>query len=153
MRAIRFATSLRLNAFLSALTTGLLSSGIFYQQEAIAQVISDGTTSTIVNPNGNNFTILNGIVKGTNLFHSFSNFSVPTGGSANFDLVNTPNITTIFSRVTGGNVSNIDGLIRTLNSSNPLSLFLMNPAGIVFGQNASLLSYLRIDLLLKCSNH
>ncbi|MEH2320342.1 S-layer family protein [Nostoc sp.] len=99
---------------------------------------SDGTTNTIVNPNSNNFTILNGIQKGNNLFHSFNNFSVPTGGSARFDLINTPNITTIFSRVTGGNVSNIDGLISTLNSSNPVSLFLMNPAGIVFGKNASL---------------
>ncbi|WP_335122252.1 S-layer family protein [Nostoc sp.] len=99
---------------------------------------SDGTTNTIVNSNANNFTILNGIEKGNNLFHSFSNFSVPTGGSANFNLINTPNITTIFSRVTGGNVSNIDGLIRTLNSSNSVSLFLMNPAGIVFGANARL---------------
>ncbi|WP_334946471.1 S-layer family protein [Nostoc sp.] len=99
---------------------------------------SDGTTNTIVNPNGNNFTILNGIEKGNNLFHSFSNFSISTGGSAKFDLTNTPNITTIFSRVTGGNVSNIDGLIRTLNSTNAVSLFLMNPAGIVFGKNASL---------------
>ncbi|MHC5828528.1 MAG: filamentous hemagglutinin N-terminal domain-containing protein, partial [Nostoc sp.] len=93
---------------------------------------------TIVNPSGNNFTIINGIEKGNNLFHSFSNFSVRTGGSATFDLINTPNITTIFSRVTGGNVSNIDGLISTLNSSNPVSLFLMNPAGIVFGANARL---------------
>ncbi|MHC5825729.1 MAG: two-partner secretion domain-containing protein, partial [Nostoc sp.] len=32
----------------------------------------------------------------------------------------------------------MDGLISTLNSSNPVSLFLMNPAGIVFGKNASL---------------
>ena len=43
-------------------------------------------------------------------------------GSASFDLSNTPNITTIFSRVTGGNVSNIDGLIQTLNSNNPVNL-------------------------------
>ncbi|MEH2320340.1 S-layer family protein [Nostoc sp.] len=99
---------------------------------------SDGTTNTIVNQSGNNFTIINGIEKGNNLFHSFSNFSVPTGGSANFNLINTPNITTIFSRVTGGNISNIDGLIQTLNGNNPVSLFLMNPAGIVFGKNASL---------------
>jgi filamentous hemagglutinin family protein len=105
---------------------------------AIARVTSDGTANTIVNQSGNNFNILNGRNKGNNLFHSFSNFSVPTGGSATFDLINTPNITTIFSRVTGGNVSNIDGLIRTFNSNNPVSLFLMNPAGIVFGQNASL---------------
>ncbi|MBR8834575.1 MAG: S-layer family protein [Stigonema ocellatum SAG 48.90 = DSM 106950] len=104
----------------------------------MAQVTSDGTTNTVVKLNGNNFTILNGIEKGKNLFHSFSNFSVPTGGAATFDLSNTPNITTIFSRVTGGNVSNINGLIQTFNSNNPVSLFLMNPQGIVFGQNAAL---------------
>ncbi|MEA5572717.1 S-layer family protein [Calothrix sp. UHCC 0171] len=115
---------------------GILAGGM--SLPATAQVISDGTTNTIVNSIGNNFTILNGIDKGNNLFHSFSNFSVPTGSAATFDLTNTPNITTIFSRVTGGNVSNIDGLIQTLNANNPVSLFLMNPNGIVFGENASL---------------
>ena len=123
-------------AFLFILISGLLTPGMMLS--AIAQVTSDGTTNTTVNLSGNNFTILNGIEKGNNLFHSFSNFSVPNGSSATFDLINTPNITTIFSRVTGGNVSNIDGLIRTLNSTNPVSLFLINPAGIVFGENARL---------------
>ncbi|QLE44565.1 S-layer family protein [Nostoc sp. C052] len=123
-------------AFLIILTTGLFTPGIM--RPAIAQVISDGTTKTIVNPNGNNFTIINGIEKGNNLFHSFSNFSIPAGGSATFDLVNTPTITTIFSRVTGGNISDINGLISTINNSNSVSLFLMNPAGIVFGKNAAL---------------
>ncbi|MEH2091318.1 two-partner secretion domain-containing protein [Nostoc sp.] len=123
-------------AFLFILISGLLTSGMM--RSAIAQVTSDATTNTVVNQSGNNYTIINGIEKGNNLFHSFSNFSVPTGGSANFDLINTPNIATIFSRVTGGNVSNIDGLISTLNSNNPVSLFLINPAGIVFGKNARL---------------
>ncbi|AKG24396.1 filamentous hemagglutinin [Calothrix sp. 336/3] len=106
----------------------------------VAQVASDGTTKTIVNPNSNIFTIINGTAKGNNLFHSFSNFSVPTGSEARFDLVNTPNITNIFSRVTGGNISNIDGLIKTINNNpnNAVSLFLMNPNGIIFGQNAKL---------------
>ncbi len=144
MGAIRKATSQRLKVFLGAIITGLLTSGILLpaillsSRSARAQVTSDGTTNTIVNPSGNNFKIINGIEKGNNLFHSFSNFSVPTGGSASFDLVNTPNITTIFSRVTGGNISNIDGLIRTLNSSNPVSLFLLNPSGILFRPNAKL---------------
>ncbi|MHC5734816.1 two-partner secretion domain-containing protein [Nostoc sp.] len=135
---------MRVLPFLFILTTGLFTPGMMpsailpWSGCANAQVTSDGTTNTIVNPSGNNFNILNGIEKGNNLFHSFSNFSVPTGGSATFDLINTPNITTIFSRVTGGNVSNIDGLIQTLNGNNPVSLFLMNPAGIVFGKNASL---------------
>ncbi|MEH2066320.1 MAG: S-layer family protein [Nostoc sp.] len=128
MRAVPFLFSI--------LTSGLFTSGMLLR--ATAQVTSDGTTNTIVNRSGNNSTILNGVDKGNNLFHSFSNFSVPTGGSATFDLINTPNITTIFSRITGGSVSKIDGLIQTLNSNNPVSLFLMNPAGILFGENASL---------------
>ncbi|BAB76813.1 all5114 [Nostoc sp. PCC 7120 = FACHB-418] len=121
---------------LTALTTGLFTSTL--SLPTLAQVTSDNTTNTTVNAIGDDFSILNGIDKGNNLFHSFSNFSVPTGGKATFDLTNTPNITTIFSRVTGGNVSQIDGLIRTLSSNNPVSLFLMNPNGIVFGPNASL---------------
>ncbi|AKG20327.1 two-partner secretion domain-containing protein [Calothrix sp. 336/3] len=121
-----------------SLVTGVITIGIFLP--AMAQVTSDGTTQTIVNPNSNIFTIINGTAKGNNLFHSFSNFSVPTNGSAIFDLVNTPNITTIFSRVTGGNISNIDGLIKTVNNNpnNAVSLFLMNPNGIIFGKDAKL---------------
>ncbi|MGM3307454.1 two-partner secretion domain-containing protein [Anabaena sp. WFMT] len=142
---------MRVAPFLLIFTTGLLTPGIMLTAillwslgamakptVGIAQVTSDGTTNTTINSIGNDFNILNGMEKGHNLFHSFSNFSVPTGGSATFDLTNTPNITNIFSRVTGGNISNIDGLIQTINNSNPVSLFLINPAGIVFGQNASL---------------
>ncbi|MBD2202488.1 S-layer family protein [Calothrix sp. FACHB-1219] len=127
MRAIKF---------LAAFTTGLLTAGMVLP--AMSQVISDGTTNTVVKSDNNNFTIINGIEKGNNLFHSFSNFSVPSAGSATFDLVNTPNITNIFSRVTGGNISEINGLISTINSNNSVNLFLMNPAGIVFGKDAVL---------------
>jgi len=130
MSAINQGISLQLSTLLIFIS--------LFTLRAMAQVKSDGTTNTIVNVNGNDFTILNGIEKGNNLFHSFSNFSIPTGGSASFDLSNTPNVTTIFSRVTGGNISNIDGLIQTINGNSPVSLYLMNPAGIVFGKNASL---------------
>ncbi|ELS33356.1 MULTISPECIES: filamentous hemagglutinin N-terminal domain-containing protein [Pseudanabaena] len=116
--------------------------GMFLPIAVTAQPITaDGTLSTTVtSPDNLNFTITNGNQpnSGANLFHSFSQFSVPTGGSATFNLVNTPNITTIFSRVTGGSVSNIDGLIQTINNNNPVSLFLLNPSGIIFGANASL---------------
>ncbi|MEH1940482.1 MAG: S-layer family protein [Nostoc sp.] len=105
---------------------------------ANAQVTPDSTLNTTVSQTDNNFTITNGSAANSNLFHSFQQFSVPTGGSVTFDLANTPNISTIFSRVTGGNISNIDGLIQTINSNNPVSLFLINPSGIVFGPNAQL---------------
>ncbi|MEH1935823.1 MAG: S-layer family protein [Nostoc sp.] len=103
-----------------------------------AQVTPDGTLNTTVSQSGNNFTITNGSAANSNLFHSFRQFSVPIGGSATFNLINTPNISTIFSRVTGGNISNIDGLIQTINSNNPISLLLINPSGIIFGANAKL---------------
>ena len=100
---------------------------------ALAQITPDGTTSTTVNVDGNNFEINDGDRAGSNLFHSFQDFSVPTGGEAFFNNAN--DISNIFSRVTGGSVSNIDGLIRASGSAN---LFLINPAGIVFGQGARL---------------
>ncbi len=118
-------------AFLSGLISGLLTSGFILP--AVAQVTSDGTTNTTVNPNGNNFDILNGIQKGNNLFHSFKEFSIPTGASATFN--NSNDVVNIINRVTGGNISNIDGLIKASGNAN---LFLINPAGIIFGENASL---------------
>ena len=100
---------------------------------AVAQVNPDGTTSTTVETEGNNFTINDGDIAGDNLFHSFENFSVPNGGSATFN--NADSVANIFSRVTGGNISSIDGAI---NANGTANLFLINPAGILFGENASL---------------
>ncbi|MGL5942631.1 MAG: filamentous hemagglutinin N-terminal domain-containing protein [Waterburya sp.] len=100
---------------------------------ALAQVTSDGTVNTQVTENGNVAEITGGQTRGGNLFHSFRDFSVGTGNEAFFN--NATDISNIFSRVTGGNISNIDGLIRSNGSAN---LFLINPAGILFGENARL---------------
>ncbi|WP_413201396.1 filamentous hemagglutinin N-terminal domain-containing protein, partial [Nostoc piscinale] len=97
-----------------------------------AQVTPDGTLNTAVS-GSNHYSITNGTRVGNNLFHSFSQFSIPTGSSASFD--NATDIQNIFSRVTGGNLSNIDGRVSANGNAN---LFLLNPAGMIFGKNASL---------------
>ncbi len=98
-----------------------------------AQVIRDGSTNTTVTPSNSGVSIEGGERAGSNLFHSFQEFSVPVGTEAFFNNAN--DIVNIFSRVTGGKLSNIEGSIRANGAAN---LFLINPAGIVFGQNARL---------------
>jgi filamentous hemagglutinin family protein len=112
------------------LLTGLLS---WIALPSAAQVTPDNSTSTTVTNNGAQTTIEQGDRAGDNLFHSFRDFSVPNGGEAFFN--NAADIVNIFSRVTGGNISNIDGLLRANGGAN---LFLINPAGIIFGDGASL---------------
>ncbi|PZV12566.1 MAG: hypothetical protein DCF22_12190 [Leptolyngbya sp.] len=91
---------------------------------------------TIVTPSGNQFDIHGGQFSADrqNLFHSLERFNLNQGQIANF-LAN-PGIRNILSRVVGGEASVIDGLIRVTGGN--ANLFLINPAGILFGSNASL---------------
>ena len=97
-----------------------------------AQIATDNTTNTVVQTSNNVSDITGGIKSGSNLFHSFGEFSVETRATANFN--HGAEIENIFSRVTGG-VSKIDGLIQTQGDTN---LFLLNPAGVIFEANAQL---------------
>jgi filamentous hemagglutinin family protein len=94
----------------------------------------DGTGTVITAPDGNQFTITGGTQAGGNLFHSFQQFGLTPGQIANF--LAHPNIQNILGRVVGGEASVINGLIQVTGSN--ANLYLMNPAGIVFGGNASL---------------
>ncbi|WP_445300689.1 two-partner secretion domain-containing protein [Microcoleus sp. B7-D4] len=112
--------------------------GLFFpSQTATAQITpaTDGT-NTQITPSGNQFNINGGQQSsdGANLFHSFQEFGLTQGQTANF--ISNPNIRNILGRVVGGDASLINGLIQITGGNS--NLFLMNPAGIVFGANASL---------------
>lgn len=91
-----------------------------------------------------------GGVSGTNLFHSFGDFNVPTNNIANFLNVGSVDLhgnvfdfslptSNILGTVTGVNPSTIFGMIQTNGPGGfpNANLFLMNPHGFLFGPNAT----------------
>jgi filamentous hemagglutinin family protein len=108
---------------------------------AYTQVVLDGSMGTLGEISGPEYDIQAEFGKqaGSNLFHSFTQFDINTGEGANFKAA--PDTRNIISRITGGS-SRIDGILRsTLSGTSEISganLFLLNPAGVMFGPNASL---------------
>ncbi|NJL82763.1 MAG: filamentous hemagglutinin N-terminal domain-containing protein [Chloroflexaceae bacterium] len=96
---------------------------------------ADGTF-TVVTQDGDRFTIDGGSLSGDgrNLFQSFQKFGLDAGEIARF--LAEPSVRNILSRVVGGDASVINGLIEVTGSN--ANLFLLNPAGIIFGPNATL---------------
>ena len=112
-------------------------------------IVPDGTLGTensalppaLQSPNLN--IITNGVQRGKNLFHSFSQFNVGEGRSAYFfipDIV----VKNILTRITGNSRSEILGRLGTFQISgnafapSDANFFFMNPNGIIFGPSSSL---------------
>jgi len=103
-----------------------------------ADVITDGSLGTRIELPGLDYKIGAelGQQHGGNLFHSFETFNLNANESATFSAGVDSGIQNVFSRVTGENPSQIDGLIRStiLNAD----MYFLNPYGIMFGPNARL---------------
>lgn len=119
----------------------LASFASFLGGPARAQINPDttlGAESSIVTPNAEvrgapADLIEGGAVREAALFHSFTDFNVLASERAYF--FNPQGIESIFSRITGGDRSNIFG---TLGVDGAADLFLLNPNGFVFGPDAEL---------------
>lgn len=117
----------------------LLSSCLWLSLASVvtAQTTPDDTlgseSSTVTVEDDLTSLIEGGAVRGNNLFHSFLEFNIEEGNAAYF--ANPDGIANILTRVTGNNVSKIFG---TLGVNGTANLFLLNPNGIIFGENAAL---------------
>jgi filamentous hemagglutinin family protein len=100
----------------------------------LAGVTTDGTVGPALHLAGPNFHIGQnlGTLRGDNLFHSFSHFNLNQSQSATF--TGDSAIKNVISRVTGGELSSIDGTLKS--DIGHAAFYFINPAGIVFGQHA-----------------
>src|SRR4051794_5094886 len=101
-----------------------------------AQIVTDGSVGSKVSLHGGEIEIgANlGTRTGDNLFHSFETFGIATGQTATF--TGPGDIRNVISRVTGGEISNIDGTLTSRVGQ--ADLYFLNPAGVMFGPNAQL---------------
>lgn len=104
---------------------------------AIAQVIptADGVGTQVIQT-GDLVEITGGQLSGdhANLFHSFEAFGLGADQIADFQVL--PTVENVLGRVVGGAGSFVDGTLRV--SGGDANLYLIDPAGIVFGENARL---------------
>ena len=126
------STAIKRSCLIGSLLMATLISNSPAQGQSITEA-SDGTGTT-VNQNGSQFDIQGGTSSGSNLFHSFDQFNLGSGETANFQA--TSSIENILGRIVGGDASIINGRIQVSGSN--ANLFLLNPAGIVFGADATL---------------
>jgi filamentous hemagglutinin family protein len=118
------------------LTTSLTGIGLNPTPSQAQSLIpaNDGTGTQII-PDGDRLDIDGGRLSGDgqNLFHSFDRFDLNSGETANF--LTSPDIQNVLGRI-GGETSQINGLLQLTGSR--ANLYLLNPAGILFGANAQL---------------
>lgn len=98
---------------------------------AHADVVLDGSAGLAGALAGPTFNIPEslGTVRGGNLLHSFGRFDIGAGESATF--TTTSALDNVIARVTGGEASFVEGLVRLVPATGAPAFFFINPAGIV----------------------
>ena len=114
------------------LAVGLVYLGLAVQP-GDAQPIPDISLNTQVDTRRRFIDITGGQQVGSNLFHSFRSFDVPTDRVVQF--LPDSSVSAIFGRVTGNSVSSIEG---TISVDSNADLYLLNPNGFEFGSRARL---------------
>jgi len=116
----------------------ILALALARAQGVSAQITLDGSVGPTRALTGPNYTIDStvGSMRGTNLFHSFGAFNVRTSESATFTNSTPAPVSNVLARVTGGQISYVDGLLRSTIPG--ADLYLINPRGVVFGPAAVL---------------
>ena len=106
-----------------------------WESVASAQIVPDNhlPTPPTLRAEGSTSLAESGSRFGTNLFYTFTDFSVPAGSQVSFD--NATGVQNIIVRVTGDRISEIDGLLRANGNAN---ILFVNPNGIAFGPEATL---------------
>ncbi|NEP18625.1 MAG: filamentous hemagglutinin N-terminal domain-containing protein [Leptolyngbya sp. SIO4C1] len=98
---------------------------------------SDAQTNTQITQTDNQYDITGGARsagEAPNLFHRFERFNVEVNGTANF--VTPADVANVINLIDSAEASTIDGLLQVTGAS--ANLYLINPAGVIFGQTARL---------------
>ncbi|MEO0330154.1 MAG: filamentous hemagglutinin N-terminal domain-containing protein [Bacteroidota bacterium] len=124
---------------LPTLATALVVGDIISPKITLADSIISGSvgTDTIIDVEEGYYTINGGSLSGdgANLFHEFERFNLNTGETADF-ITATSEINNILTIINGESASFIDGLLKVTGGD--ANLFLINPAGVLFGTDARL---------------
>jgi len=127
---------MKFRRWIGAIALGSFGGGLTGSAAQANPIVPQSGSPTQVQQAGNEFTITGGVssADGQALFHTFEQLGLSQGQIATF--LAQPEVRSLLGGIVGGEASYIDGLLRVTGS--PADLYLINPAGILFGPNAQL---------------
>jgi filamentous hemagglutinin family protein len=109
---------------------GTVGTSGFYGAPQIPSVVGENPTHVTVSQSM-------GTTVGANLFHSFSEFNIARGQTVLFSEDSKGFIDNVIARVTGHDISQINGTLRVTPGGHA-NFYLLNPNGVIFGNGAQI---------------